>query len=88
MNNDYLRPGDTVFANNDILNDGSYPDLGESALLVKQGTRGVIINNGYLEEDETTEVFLVQFENEKGNIEKGPTVGCWQADILALSEEH
>lgn len=77
-----LVPGDTIFANNDIFNDGSFPDAAENQLLVKSGTRGVIINEGYLEHDDSKQIFLVKFEQEGSEL--GPPVGCWPEDIRPL----
>ncbi len=88
MINIQLQPGDTVLASKDIFNDGSFPDTEESQLLVKSGTRGVIINQGYLEENENREVFLVkfEFESESTTNELGPPIGCWPEDIRAIAD--
>lgn len=88
MNMIQLQPGDTVIANNDIFNDGSFPEAADNELLVRSGTRGVIINHGYLEEDERQEVFLVKFEPEQGqeSAQLGPPIGCWPEDIRAIGD--
>lgn len=79
MSNYELVPGDTIFASVDIYNDGSFPETPENALLVKSGTRGVIINEGHLEHDPNRQIFLVKFEQEDSDL--GPAVGCWPEDI-------
>ncbi|MCG8608996.1 MAG: nitrogen fixation protein NifZ [Pseudomonadales bacterium] len=76
-----LQPGDMVFARRDLYNDGSIPNAEDDALLVKEGTRGVIINLGYLEEDENRNVILVQFENATTPGSLGAPIGCWEEDI-------
>lgn len=84
MTNYDLYPGDTIFASNDIFNDGSFPDAAIDELLVKSGTRGVIINNGHLEHDENKQLFLVRFELTDQSLELGPAIGCWPEDIRPL----
>ncbi|WP_317929953.1 nitrogen fixation protein NifZ [Halioxenophilus sp. WMMB6] len=81
-----LQPGDTILATRDIHNDGSFPDYEEDALLVKAGTRGVVINFGHLEENEDQEVFLVKFENAADGTELGPPIGCWPEDIEVIPD--
>jgi len=79
-----LQPGDAVLAGKDIFNDGSFPDSEADELLVKQGTKGMIIKQGYLEEDETRSIYLVSFEKDSaaGNgVELGPPIGCWPEDL-------
>ena len=75
-----LQPGDTVIAAKDIFNDGSHPSPDD--LLVKKGTRGVVVNIGYLENQDDKMVFLIKFEDEK--LELGNAVGCWESDIKTL----
>ena len=77
--NYYLQPGDSVIANHDILNDGSFPNNDSSAPLVNKDAIGVVINIGYLEENEDVIVFLVRFEKESKEL--GPPIGCWSEDI-------
>ncbi len=76
-----LQPGDMVYAAVKIENDGGIPEIPADAVLAEPGTRGVLVNIGHLEEDPATEIFLVRFEDEKGNV--GPPVGC-QADELTI----
>lgn len=86
MSNYDLVPGDTILANKDIFNDGSFPESPENALLVKSGTRGVIINHGHLEHNQDRQVFLVKFEQDKQSAGLGPPIGCWPEDIRPIME--
>lgn len=82
-----LQPGDAVLAAKNIYNDGSFPNAEAGALLVKEGTRGVIIKQGYLKEDEEQTIFLVKFENNsapENDAGLGPPVGCWPEDLDCL----
>lgn len=76
-----LQPGDLVYAASHIINDGSIPALGDSAMIASPGTRGVIINIGYLEESPQRELFLVRFEDADLNL--GPPAGCWSEELSA-----
>ena len=79
-----LEPGDTIFAASELLNDGSIPDLPDNALVAKQGTRGVIINVGHVEEQPNKELYLVRFEND--DLTLGPPIGCWPNEIVAAED--
>ncbi len=80
-----LQPGDMIYAGKDIYNDGSFPGSEDGALLVKRGTKGVIVNLGFLEDDEDRLVFLVKFqEGTADTAELGPPIGCWVEDIACL----
>ena len=81
----FLQPGDSIIANHDIMNDGSFPEEDTTKPLVYKGTIGVIINVGYLEENEDIIVFLVRFEDEAKEL--GPPIGCWSDDIKPLLNE-
>lgn len=48
----------------DLLNDGSYPDLTEAALLAAAGARGEVVNVGMIE-DSGEPVYLVEFADGK-----------------------
>lgn len=48
----------------DLLNDGSYPDLAEAALLAEAGARGEVVNVGMVE-DSGIPVYLVEFADGK-----------------------
>lgn len=83
------QPGDIVFAAVDLHNDGTHPEFDEQAVLVAQGTRGVIVNTGYPETAPEQELLLVRFETETGVL--GPPIGCWstelQSDAAALGQQ-
>ncbi|AFL72548.1 nitrogen fixation protein NifZ [Thiocystis violascens] len=76
-----LNPGDMVYATADIRNDGGIPDLPEDALIARAGTRGVIVNIGYLEAEPSRELFLVRFEGK--DLVLGPPTGCWAEELGA-----
>jgi len=81
-----LQPGDIIFAATDIRNDGSVPDMEEGALIAASGCRGVLINSGHLEEDESQSVYLVRFEDADKTLL--PAVGCWPQELTSeLSAE-
>ncbi|MDD5394344.1 MAG: nitrogen fixation protein NifZ [Thiothrix sp.] len=77
-----IQPGDMVFAAADLFSDGEIPGYAEGALVVKAGTRGVLINTGHYEEYPDVEFYLVQFEDESGTL--GLSLGCW-AEELSVS---
>jgi len=81
-----LLPGDTIFAAEDIINDGSMPDAEPDALLAKAGQRGVIINTGYLEEQPSEVLILVSFEKPENKAELGPAVACRPEELRMLEE--
>lgn len=77
-----LEPGDTIYAAQELRNDGSIPELPENELIAKEGTRGVLINVGHVEEQPNLTLYLVRFENQ--DLSLGPPVGCWPEEIRAL----
>ena len=77
-----LEPGDTVYAAQELRNDGSVPGLQENDLIATSGTRGVIINIGHLEDQPDLTLYLVRFENQ--DLTLGPPVGCWPNEITAV----
>jgi len=79
MTIEQLQPGDIIYAATDILNDGSVPDMPEGQLIAASGSRGVLINTGHLEEDETKSIYLVRFED--ANSELSPPIGCWPQEL-------
>jgi nitrogen fixation protein NifZ len=83
MDLDNLEPGDMLLAVTTIYNDGSIPDLAENAVIAEPGTRGVLVNTGYLEEDPSRTLYLVRFESTDGDL--GPPTGCWP-DELQVAE--
>lgn len=84
MNLIELQPGDVLYAAMDIINDGSLPGTAEDALIAAEGTRGVLINVGHLEEDPDRELFLVRFENADGVL--GMPTGCWPEELRAATD--
>ena len=76
-----LQPGDMLYAESDITNDGSIPDMPEGEIIAPRGRRGVLVNTGHLEENEAQQVFLVRFENAQSELL--PPVGCWPQELSA-----
>ncbi|MES9965634.1 MAG: nitrogen fixation protein NifZ [Sedimenticola sp.] len=79
MNLEDLQPGDVVFADSHIYNDGGIPEVPEDKLLAEPGTRGVIVETGHLEEAPERKVYLVRFEDNELNL--GPPTGCWPEEL-------
>lgn len=82
MNVEDLDLGDVVYAARTIIDDGSMPDSQEGEILAEQGTRGVIVMKGYVEETPDRSVFLVRFEDKDMNL--GRPIGCWTEDLMAM----
>jgi nitrogen fixation protein NifZ len=83
MDLDSMEPGDMLLAATTISNDGSIPDLPENAVIAEPGTRGVLVNTRYFEEDPSRTLYLVRFVNTDGDL--GPPTGCWP-DELQVAE--
>ncbi|QPK63732.1 nitrogen fixation protein NifZ [Methylomonas sp. LL1] len=81
MNIEDLDLGDVVYAAHTIVDDGSMPESEEGEVLAEEGTRGVIVMKGYVEEDPGRSVFLVRFEDKELNL--GRPIGCWIEDLMA-----
>jgi nitrogen fixation protein NifZ len=79
MNVEDLQQGDAVYAAVTIANDGSVPDATENEVFAETGTLGLLINTGHLEEDPNQTLYLVSFENEKGEL--GPPVTCLPEEL-------
>ncbi len=77
-----LDLGDMVYAARSIVDDGSMPESQEGEVLATEGTRGVIVMKGHVEEDPSLTVFLVRFEDQELNL--GRPIGCWTEDLLAV----
>ena len=78
--------GEIVFCREDIINDGdAIPDVAEDALLAPAGSLGVVVHIGFVEEDESTEIYLVRFEDQ--NKDLGPPVGCLLEELTQDEEE-
>jgi nitrogen fixation protein NifZ len=68
--------GELVYAAVDILNDGGMPGIDdEEGLIAPAGMRGMVIQTGYAEADETQHVYLIRFENGPDGA-LGDPVGC------------
>lgn len=79
-----LEEGDMVYAAVPFHNDGSFPDASEDALLAAEGSRGVIIRKGHLEDDPDRTIFLVRFEDADKNL--GPALGAWPEELRAEAD--
>ena len=78
-----LQPGDLLYAAMEIVRDGTVPGFDEGQTIAAQGTRGVLINTGYLEEQPSQTLYLVRFETAEG---LGPATAC-AADELRVADE-
>lgn len=78
------QPGDIIYANKDIYNDGSMPETKTEEILAKQGTRGVLVNTGHYEEFPDTTLYLVRFENESKEL--GMAVTCLEDELMINDE--
>ncbi|MEI2384409.1 nitrogen fixation protein NifZ [Breoghania sp. JC706] len=65
--------GQRVTAAVDLVNDGSYPDMPENALLVDGGTEGEIVQVG-MHTESNTPVYMVEFSETR-------VVGCLEEEI-------
>lgn len=70
--------GQRVTALIDLLNDGSYPDMPENALLVALGTAGEIVQIGY-HEAANLPVYMVEFDTPKPCV-----VGVMEEEIAPI----
>ncbi|BBO99663.1 nitrogen fixation protein NifZ [Sulfuriferula nivalis] len=69
--------GQRVVAGIDLINDGSYPECEENALLVAQGSIGEVVQIGH-HVDTDTPVYLVEFGTDA---KSGYVVGCMEEEI-------
>lgn len=69
--------GQRVAAGIDLVNDGSYPECEENALLVAQGTIGEVVQIGRHAESDTP-VYIVEFATDG---EASRVVGCLEEEI-------
>lgn len=74
-----LQNGDMVFAAVTIVNDGSVPDATENEIFAEEGTAGMLLNTGYLEDDPSQELYLIAFRNADGEL--GPPITCLAHEI-------
>jgi len=68
--------GQRVKVLDDLLNDGSYPDKDEEAVLAPAGTIGEIVQVG-MHEESNTPIYLVEFSEDC-------VVGCLEDEIAPL----
>lgn len=64
----------------DLVNDGSYPDTEENALLVAQGSTGEVVQTG-MHEESNTPVYIVEFAD-------GKVIGCLEQEIAPAPEPN
>jgi nitrogen fixation protein NifZ len=69
--------GQQVVAMVDLINDGTFPDLPDDAVLASVGTEGEIVQVGRHEEANQP-VYMVDFE--------GRVIGCLEEEILLRQE--
>lgn len=72
--------GQRVVAGIDLINDGSYPEREENALLVAQGSMGEVVQIGH-HVDSDMPIYLVEFGTDAKN---GCVVGCMEEEILPI----
>lgn len=82
-----FNAGDMVFATRDLLNDtneetgeSGIPGLLPDMLLAKAGTRGMVVNVGFLEDVPDAELYLVSFETGPSGALAEP-IGCLAEEI-------
>jgi len=78
------QPGDIIYANKDIVNDGSMPEAKSQEILAKEGTRGVLVNTGHYEEFPETTLYLVRFEDTSKEL--GLAVTCLEDELVIHDE--
>lgn len=69
--------GQRVVAGIDLINDGTYPECEENALLVAQGTMGEVVQIARHAESDTP-VYIVEFSADGGG---NRVVGCLEEEI-------
>ena len=69
--------GQRVVAGIDLINDGTYPELEENALIVAQGTMGEVVQIGR-HADSDTPVYIVEFASAN---QSNRVVGCLEEEI-------
>lgn len=71
--------GQCVVALDDLVNDGSFPDVPEGAVLVEAGSEGEVVQVGVHEASQVP-VYMVDFG--------GRVVGCGEGEIMLAMELH
>ena len=64
--------GQRVIALDDLVNDGSYPERAEDAVLAARGAVGEVVNTGHATESNEP-IYLVEFA--------GCVIGCFEDEI-------
>ena len=73
--------GDLVYAAEDLFNDGGMPGIDEEdGLIIPAGARGVVVDTGVAEMDESREIYLVRFESGPDAL-LGDPVGCLPEEL-------
>lgn len=73
--------GDLVYAAEDLFNDGGMPGIEEEdGLITPAGARGVVVDSGVAEMDESREIYLVRFEIGPDAL-LGDPVGCLPEEL-------
>ncbi len=81
MTNAHYAIGDLVYAAEDIYNDGGMPGIeDEDGLITPTGARGVVVNCGVAEMNESQEIYLVRFESGPDAV-LGDPVGCLPEEL-------
>ncbi|MCJ2181964.1 nitrogen fixation protein NifZ [Novosphingobium sp. 1949] len=78
--------GEKVRAALDLINDGSFPGVGEGAVLAARGTRGEIVNVGHHEETNQP-VYLVEFDGAAPGASP-LVVGCLEGELERPERER
>lgn len=76
LNEPKFQWGQPVRAAADLYNDGSYPDVAEQAVLVREGDTGEIVQVGTHVETNSF-VYVVEFQKDR-------VVGCLEDEIAAV----
>jgi len=80
-----VQPGDIIYADKDIINDGSMPGAELNQVLAKKGDRGVLVNTGHYEEFPDATLYLVRFENDSKDL--GHAVTCLEDELVVHDED-
>lgn len=71
--------GQCVIALDDLVNDGTFPEVPEGAVLVEAGSEGEVVQVG-VHEGSQLPVYMVDFS--------GRVVGCGEGEIMLAMELH
>jgi nitrogen fixation protein NifZ len=84
MSLELYQPGDTIFAKDHILNDGTVPDMAIDTVIAEPGTRGIVVNIGHFNDLPHMELLLVRFEKQDKSL--GPAIGCWPYQLKIMRQ--